>query len=121
MPGGVPISGCQPSRAELKSKLMPHEIVSGGPGKEKFTLIVAFAPGAGAGRHIHPGDEYAAVVDGELQINVDGQAPRVVKTGDTYHNAADVMHEIKNIGTVRARMIATPVVEQGEPLSGPVR
>lgn len=106
---------------EIKSKLLQHESVSGVPGKETFMIFVEFAPGATTGRHIHHGDEYATVIDGELQLNVDGEAPRIVKAGDAYHNRADVVHETKNVGTVPAHTIATLVVEKDKPLSDPVK
>ncbi len=106
---------------ELKSKLLQHEAVSGVPGKETFMIYVEFAPGASTGRHIHHGDEYATVIDGELQLDVDGQPPRIVKAGEAYHNPADVVHETKNVGTVPAHTIATLVVEKDKPLSEPVK
>lgn len=106
---------------EIKSKLRQHEVVSDVPGKEAFMLLVEFAPGATTGRHIHHGDEYAAVIDGELQINIEGQEPRVVKAGEAYHNAANVMHKTRNVGTVPARLIVTLVAEKHKPLSDPVK
>jgi quercetin dioxygenase-like cupin family protein len=106
---------------EIKSKLLQHESVSDAPGKEAYMLYVEFAPGATTGRHIHHGDEYATVVDGELQVNVEGQAPRLVKAGEAYHNAANVVHETKNVGSVPAHLITTFVVEKDKPLSDPVK
>jgi quercetin dioxygenase-like cupin family protein len=106
---------------EIKSRLLQHEPVSGVPGKETFMILVEFAPGASTGRHIHHGDEYATVIDGELELDVDGQPPRVVKAGEAYHNPADVVHETRNVSAVPAHTIATLIVEKDKPLSDPVK
>jgi quercetin dioxygenase-like cupin family protein len=96
---------------------LQHESVSGEPDKEAYTLLVEFSPGASTGRHFHPGDEYAAVVDGELQLNVDGQPTRIAKSGEGYHNTAGSVHESKNVSSVPARVVSTLIVERGKPIS----
>ena len=83
-------------------------------------LLVEFLPGSSTGRHFHPGDEYAAVVEGELQLNVDGQPLRTAKAGDGYHNTAGNVRETKNASSVPARVVSTLIIEKGKPISVPV-
>ena len=84
-------------------------------------LLVEFAPGTTTGRHIHHGDEYATVVEGELRLDIAGQAPRTVKAGEAYHNSTDIAHETRNLSSAPARILTVLVVEKGKPISEPVK
>jgi quercetin dioxygenase-like cupin family protein len=101
--------------------LMKNEPVSSVSGKEAYMIDVDWGVGASTGRHIHSGDEYAEIVEGELQLNVDGQPPRIVKAGESYHNLAGVVHETKNVSGKPARSIAVLVIDKGKPPSEPVK
>jgi quercetin dioxygenase-like cupin family protein len=101
--------------------LMKNEPVSSVSGKEAYMIDVDWGVGSSTGRHIHSGDEYAEIVEGELQLNVDGQPPKTVKTGESYHNLAGVVHETKNVSGKPARSIALLVIDKGRPPSEPVK
>jgi quercetin dioxygenase-like cupin family protein len=101
--------------------LMKNEPVSSVGAKEAYMIDVDWGVGSSTGRHIHSGDEYAEIVEGELQLNVDGQPPRIVKAGESYHNLAGVVHETKNISGKPARSIAVLVIDKGKPPSEPVK
>lgn len=94
--------------------------VSDVPGKQTTVALATFAPGATTGRHFHEGDEYATVLEGELELNVEGQAPRRLSAGMAYHNAKGVVHETRNAGSVPARISTVLVIDQGRPLTTPV-
>lgn len=89
--------------------------------KDVVTLAVEFAPGATTGRHIHPGDEFAALLEGTLEIREEGKEPRRVGGGESYHNRRDVVHETVNVGDAPARLITTFVIDRGKPISIPVK
>jgi quercetin dioxygenase-like cupin family protein len=101
--------------------LMKNEVVSSVPSKEAYLLDIDWGVGSSTGRHIHPGDEYAEIVEGELQLNVEGQPAKVVKTGETYHNLAGIVHETKNISGKPARSIAVLIIDKGKPPTEPVK
>jgi quercetin dioxygenase-like cupin family protein len=101
--------------------LMKNEVVSSVPGKEAYLLDIDWGVGSSTGRHIHSGDEYAEIVEGELQLNVDGQPAKIVKAGETYHNLAGIVHETKNISGKPARSIAVLVIDKGKPPTEPVK
>ena len=105
----------------IKAVLLHNEGVSGVPDREASMLQIEFSPGSTTGKHIHPGDEFATVLEGELQLNVEGQPPRIVKAGDSYHNSQGVVHETKNLGSVPARTLAVFVVEKGKPVTQPIK
>lgn len=94
--------------------------VSDVPGKQTTIALATFAPGASTGRHFHEGDEYATVLEGELELNIEGQPPRRVSAGTAYHNPKGVVHETRNVGSVPARIATVLVIDQGRPLTTPV-
>jgi len=101
---------------EIRTIFLEHESLSGVPGKESFVFDVRYPMGAATGWHIHYGDEYTAVVEGALELRVEGRPTRMVRAGEAYHNEAGLVHETRNAGRVAARAIATLIVDKGKPL-----
>jgi quercetin dioxygenase-like cupin family protein len=89
------------------------------PGREAVVARVEVAAGAHAGRHTHPGDEISYVTDGEVELLVDGQPPRVVKAGESFVVPAGVVHDAHNAGALPVRLVGVYVVEKGKPLASP--
>jgi len=113
-----PALGAEPPAPSVQTLL--ESSLSGDPGKQVIVSAAVFPPGTSTGRHIHPGDEYATVLEGELEIQVDGQPVQRIKAGESYHNARDVVHETRSVGKVAARLISTFVIDKGRPLMEPV-
>ncbi len=88
-------------------------------GQEVLLVKVEIAPGAAAGRHSHPGVETGYVVEGEVVMEVDGEAPRRLFPGDSYLVPAGRIHDVRAVGARPARALATFVVERGSPLATP--
>ncbi|MCW5591811.1 MAG: cupin domain-containing protein [Burkholderiales bacterium] len=95
---------------------------SPGPGEAQEVLLVKveIAPGASTGRHSHPGVETGYVVEGEVVMQVEGEAPRRLVPGDSYLVPAGRIHDVRAVGERPARALATFVVERGKPLAIPV-
>ena len=89
------------------------------PGREAVVARVEVGPGGKAGRHTHPGDEISYVIEGDVQLLIDGQPPRVVKAGESFVVPAGVVHDAYNSGSVTARVVGVYVVEKGKPLATP--
>ncbi|SOZ17460.1 cupin domain-containing protein [Cupriavidus taiwanensis] len=89
------------------------------PGREAVVARVEVAPGAYAGRHTHPGDEISYVMEGEVQLLIDGQSPRTVKAGESFVVPAGVVHDAHNSSSAAARVLGVYVVEKGKPLASP--
>lgn len=94
---------------------------SAGPGEAQEVLLVKveIAPGASTGRHSHPGVETGYVVEGEVVMQVEGEAPRRLAPGDSYLVPAGRVHDVRAVGDRPARALATFVVERGKPLAIP--
>jgi len=116
----LPLAGAaaqQPAaQPQIRTAFLQHESLSGVPGKESFVFDVTYPPGAATGWHIHHGDEYTAVLEGALELRVEGRPMRLVHAGEAYHNEAGLVHETRNPGPAPARALATLVVDKGKPL-----
>ena len=89
------------------------------PGREAVVARVEVAPGAKAGRHTHPGDEISYVLEGQVELLIDGQAPRVVKAGESFVVPAGTVHDAHNAGDAPTKLVGVYVVEKGKPLASP--
>lgn len=102
-------------------KVLMRTGLSGDEAREVIVATAEFAPGATTGRHTHPGDEYATLLEGELELLVEGQPAKRVRAGEAYHNARDIVHETRNGGQGIARVVSTFVIDKGKPVMVPVR
>ncbi len=105
----------------LSVKPLLKTTVSGDDTRETFVAFAEFAPGGTTGRHTHPGDEYATVLEGTVELRVEGREPRRVSASEAYHNARGIVHETRNVGQGTARVVSTFVIEKGRPLLEPVK
>jgi len=84
-------------------------------------VIAEFVPGGVAGRHTHPGEELGYVMEGTLQLDVEGQPPRTLKAGESFFIPANTVHDGKNVGSGPAKVLATYIVEKGKPVASPAK
>ena len=96
------------------------EGVSGDPAKEAIMFKVDWPANVSTGRHTHPGDEYATVLDGVLLTKADGGEWRTIAAGQSYHQNAGVVHETRT-GDQPARSVNMLFVEKGKPAVQPVK
>ena len=90
-------------------------------GREVVVVRGEFEPGAMVGRHSHPGEESTYILEGTVQLEIDGKPPVISKAGDVIFIPAGTIHSAKNIGTTPAKVLATYIVEKGKPLSTPAK
>ena len=55
-------------------------------GYNTVTAIAEVPAGGAAGRHTHPGAETGYVLEGELELSIDGQPPMKIKAGESYES-----------------------------------
>jgi quercetin dioxygenase-like cupin family protein len=89
------------------------------PGREAVVARVEIAPGGSAGRHTHPGEEISYVMEGEVEIAIEGQPVRTFKPGEAFIIPAGAKHDAHNRGTVPVKLAGIYVVEKGKPLATP--
>lgn len=67
--------------------------------------IVSIAPGAGLeGEIVHQGEELGYVLEGEIELTVDGRRYRAA-AGASFHFRSERPHSYRNVGDVPARVI----------------
>lgn len=91
------------------------------PGKVAVQARAEFDTGVAAGRHTHPGEELGYVLEGQLELRIDGQPPKIVKAGETFFVPEGLVHDGINTGTGKAKVLATYVVDKGKPVATPVK
>jgi quercetin dioxygenase-like cupin family protein len=87
--------------------------------REVVLGVAEIAAGGAAGRHSHNGPETGYVLEGSTLLEIDGEAPRTLKAGDSYFIPAGRVHDAKAHAGGPAKVLATYVVEKGKPLSIP--
>jgi len=90
-----------------------------GDNREVILGLAEISPGGSTGRHTHFGVETGYVMQGTSIIEIEGEAPRTLKAGDSYTIPAGKVHDAKAIGDKPAKVLATYVVDKGKPLATP--
>lgn len=89
-------------------------------GYETIMMEAVIEPGAVIGRHTHPGIESTYVLEGELELPVQGQPTRMVKAGDGFQIPPETPHAGGKSPTVRTKVLINYIVQKGKPLATPV-
>ena len=87
-------------------------------GYETVNARVDLDPGAVVARHTHPGIKSSYVVEGGLELSVDGQGTRTFKAGDDFRCLRGQPDSGKTGGSP-TNFAITYVVEKGKPLASP--
>ena len=81
-------------------------------------MKVEIEPGAAVARHTHPGIELSYVVEGGVDLSVDGEETRALAPGEGFQVPPGVPHSAKN-GPAKTVLAGTYVVQKGKPLASP--
>lgn len=100
-------------------KRTPLQKVDFPAGFETVTAIAEIPAGTAAGKHTHPGAETGYVLEGELELLVEGKPAQKLKAGESYQIPAGVPHDAKAIGDKPMKVLAIYIVTKGEPLAKP--
>jgi quercetin dioxygenase-like cupin family protein len=87
-------------------------------GYNTITAIAEVPAGGAAGRHTHPGAETGYVLEGELELLIDGKPPLKLKAGESYQIPEGAVHDAK-AGDKPFKVLGVYVVREGQPLASP--
>ena len=90
-------------------------------GKHVVQARAEFQPGVASGRHTHPGEEAGYVLEGQVEVIIDGKPKLTLKAGDAFFIPAGAIHEGKNVGSGVAKILGTYIVDKDKPLSTPAK
>jgi quercetin dioxygenase-like cupin family protein len=105
----------QDATSTTRQQLSRHDLSI--PGFEEYQVRVDFPKGTMAPNHRHPGEEIIYVIEGQIEYQLEGQAPVTLKAGDVLFVPARTVHSAKNVGTDNAAELGTYIVPKGKPLT----
>jgi quercetin dioxygenase-like cupin family protein len=76
---------------------------------------VVLPPGAANQFHRHPGDQWWAVQEGEVTYTVKGEAPRILKAGESVYVPRGTIHRNQNLTDKPARSIELNITDKDVP------
>jgi quercetin dioxygenase-like cupin family protein len=89
------------------------------PGREAVMVVADIPTGATSGRHTHPGEEVAYVLEGAIVLDVAGKTPVTLKAGQGFVIPAGVPHSATNKAPAPARVLANYIIEKGKAIATP--
>ena len=89
------------------------------PGYETLLVEATIEKGATVARHKHPGIESAHVMEGRLELPIQGQPTRTIKAGDSFQIPPETPHAGGAPAEAKTVLVITYVVEKGKPLASP--
>ena len=89
------------------------------PGYVTIIAEVEIEPGVMVARHTHPGIESGYVIEGSIDLPVEGQPTRALKAGDGFQIPPETPHAGGKNGDQKTKITSTYVVEKGKPLASP--
>jgi quercetin dioxygenase-like cupin family protein len=99
-------------------KRTPLQKVEFPDGYNTITAIAEVPAGGASGRHTHPGVETGYVLEGELELLIDGKPPLKVKAGESYQIPPGVVHDAK-AGDKPFKVLGVYIVDKTQPLASP--
>jgi quercetin dioxygenase-like cupin family protein len=114
---GLGALGAQQAPAFKRTVLQQFDLSA--PGREAVQAMVEFPAGSETGRHTHPGEEISFVEAGPFVLEIDGEAPKTLKTGDAFMVPAGKIHNGHPASGGTAKVLATYVIEKGKPVTTP--
>jgi quercetin dioxygenase-like cupin family protein len=106
-----------PAASGLKRKIL-SQIDGPTPGYVTINAEVEIDPGIAVARHTHPGIESSYVLEGEINLEVQGQPARTFKVGDGFQVPPVTPHGGRN-GDRKTRLAINYIVEKDKPLASP--
>jgi quercetin dioxygenase-like cupin family protein len=98
-------------RTELQHK--PSSI----PGREIVQVLTEIPAGVESGWHQHPGEEVGYILQGTVEMMIEGQPTLTWHKGDPFLMPPRTPHNALDLGPETGMMLSTYIVEVGEPLA----
>ena len=89
------------------------------PGYVTINAEAEIEPGVTMARHTHPGIESGYILEGGLDLPIQGQPTRTLKPGDGFQVPPETPHAGGKNGDAKTKVAITYVVEKGKPLASP--
>jgi len=88
-------------------------------GYETIIMDVTLDAGATVGRHTHPGIESTYIMEGEIELPIQGRPTQMLKAGEAFQVPPETPHAGGKPTTAKTRLLINYIVEKGKPLATP--
>jgi quercetin dioxygenase-like cupin family protein len=82
---------------------------------EVTALLLEIGPGGETGRHMHPNPAFVYVLEGAIEVDMDGGMAHTYKAGDSFLEVLNTWHNGKNKGTTPAKVLVVFSGVKGKP------
>lgn len=105
------------------SKVVTTRPLAGVPGKEVTMAEVTMAPGAGSLPHRHDANTFVYVLEGRVEMQVEGGPLKTLGPGEVFYESPTDVHSVSRnaSATEPARALVVFVKEAGAPVTTPVK
>jgi quercetin dioxygenase-like cupin family protein len=113
-------AGTQPQESFKAKELLQKDLHAYAGGDLVLSVgEIAMVPGASGSRHRHPGPTFVYVLEGAVEIELEGAPPRVYRAGETFYEDPHQLHvATKNVSkTEPSRILVYHLSHKGEPLT----
>ncbi len=117
--GGLDLGAQERKAYTSKSKSTPliKTAVVGVAGKEVNIVRFALPSGFTGGRHSHPGQVFVYILEGSLNMEIEGNAPRKLEAGDVFQEPQGRTMRVRNLSTTDGvKFIVFQIGDAGKPL-----
>ena len=111
--------GAPPAATPGISRKVLSQLDGPAPGYTTIVVQATIEPGVLVARHTHPGIENGYILEGVIDLPVQGQPTRTLKPGDSWQVPAETPHAGVPNGDKQTTFVAVYVVEKGKPLASP--
>jgi quercetin dioxygenase-like cupin family protein len=117
------LPGRTTSQEGFKANTLLQKDISSYAGGDLLLSVgeITLAPGATGTKHRHPGPTFVYVLEGAVEVELEGVPAKVYHAGETFYEDPHQLHiSAKNVSTnAPARILAYHLSHKGEPLTTP--
>lgn len=117
--GGFAVARAQQQGSPTRTVVQKQDLQA--HGEEGVMVVVDIPVGAREGRHTHPAEVFAYVLEGTLKLDKEGKPSQSYKAGDTFFVERGIVHEGMNGGNTPVKIIAVFVTDKGKPMTTQVK
>ena len=91
-------------------------------GKTGSIFLAEMGPGTNMGKHYHPGDAFAYILEGTMQLDIAGKPPVTLTAGQSGSLPPGTIHDDRNPSTTAPlKFLVFHVAKKGDPLAVPAQ
>jgi len=117
------LGSVSPQKETFQTNVLLERDISDYAGKDMMVTVreLTLKPGAVGSKHRHPGPVFVYVLEGDVEVEIEGSPPRVYHPGEIFSEIPHQLHlSTRNADPRRpARILSYILSRKGEPLTQP--